>query len=410
MKRRQTSGFALVITLVLLALLVLAVLALSALTKVGSETASTGTYQTQARQNALLGLTVAIGQLQRHAGSDLQLTSIANLTSMPVGPNNPARYWCGAWTENSVTWLASGGENGTIPDLTGSDAVVLVANGSLGAYTATNETDRVFALRIAVKATNAAGETTPQGSYAYWVGDEGTKLSAVLADIETPVGGKKHELSALISGLDPGDLRLASVITYEQLDKIAGITPGNKQASFHALGVTHHALVGAQMKAGLLNVNSGSARYWSAVAATYNRLRVSGTPINTLSFGTLMSSHMGLAEASAGKTAGGPFPTVIDFLNSNALGTALGGSGGNLLGFKITMEPWFTVRSDTFRVRAYGEALNLADSSRIESLAYCEAIVQRIPEQLSGFGRRFRIINFRWLTPPNSSDNDQTDI
>ena len=53
--------------LVLLALLVLAVFALSALTKVGSEMSAANVYQTQARQNASLALTIALGELQRDA-------------------------------------------------------------------------------------------------------------------------------------------------------------------------------------------------------------------------------------------------------------------------------------------------------------------------------------------------------
>jgi hypothetical protein len=61
--------------------------------------------------------------------------------------------------------------------------------------------------------------------------------------------------------------------------------------------------------------------------------------------------------------------------------------------------PMLTVRSDTFRVRAYGEAVNPADPSSIEALAYCEAIVQRTPEPMPGFGRRFVITHFRWLGP-----------
>ena len=64
------------------------------------------------------------------------------------------------------------------------------------------------------------------------------------------------------------------------------------------------------------------------------------------------------------------------------------------------MRPWLAVRSDTFRIRAYGDATNPADPARIEATACCEAIVQRGPEQLGAqFGRRFSITTFRWLGP-----------
>jgi hypothetical protein len=72
-----------------------------------------------------------------------------------------------------------------------------------------------------------------------------------------------------------------------------------------------------------------------------------------------------------------------------------------------------TARSDTFTIRAYGEALDA--SGRILASATCEAVVQRVPEWLDpadpverhpdeldseenrNFGRRFGIVSFRWL-------------
>lgn len=66
-----------------------------------------------------------------------------------------------------------------------------------------------------------------------------------------------------------------------------------------------------------------------------------------------------------------------------------------------------TVRGDTFLVRAYGEAINAMTGT--SSKAYCEAIVQRTTEPVdptddelapqSEFGRKFKAISFRWLTP-----------
>lgn len=73
------------------------------------------------------------------------------------------------------------------------------------------------------------------------------------------------------------------------------------------------------------------------------------------------------------------------------------------------LAPYLRTRSDTFVVRAYGEAINPADQT-VESRAWCEAMVQRFPTPVDssegdaaalaagGFGRDFRIIHFRWLT------------
>lgn len=74
-----------------------------------------------------------------------------------------------------------------------------------------------------------------------------------------------------------------------------------------------------------------------------------------------------------------------------------------------------TARSDTFTIRAYGEASDPA--GRVLARAICEAVVQRVPEWLDPadpverhpdeldreenrkFGRRIEIIAFRWLHP-----------
>ena len=78
------------------------------------------------------------------------------------------------------------------------------------------------------------------------------------------------------------------------------------------------------------------------------------------------------------------------------------------------LAPVLAPRSDTFRIRAYGES-RMTVTGRVESRAWCEAIVQRTPEFMDTtdlpektltstvalnqkLGRRFKIIHFRWLT------------
>ena len=70
-------------------------------------------------------------------------------------------------------------------------------------------------------------------------------------------------------------------------------------------------------------------------------------------------------------------------------------------------------RSDTFTVRSYGESKDV--NGKVLARAWCEAVVQRTPEPVvpdditgmnpkdpqenqTDFGRRFRIVSFRWLS------------
>lgn len=67
-------GFALLVTIVLVAFLVLILVGLAAFTRVETQVATNSQQLALARQNALLGLQIAVGQLQRHAGPDQRVT------------------------------------------------------------------------------------------------------------------------------------------------------------------------------------------------------------------------------------------------------------------------------------------------------------------------------------------------
>jgi hypothetical protein len=388
-KDRQ-AGFALVITVVLLALLVLVIYALSTLARLGSDISASDAYQVRARQHALLALAQAMAGLQREAAADEVITGMAGITGIPEGAGQSARHWCGVWDAGGQfkRWLVSGESGPAVPVLNGNSAIAVVAAGSLGA----ESVDREY-VRVPVVPVMVGSPVTKLGDYAWWVGDEGVKLSAVLPDT-------RHAIDELVS-LPPDAAPLSGTVSYEQISLVpASVTAtalaGQLRANFHVLGHAHRSAP----VTGRLNVNSTAQRYWRGVAATYNRLKpADAAPVDVSGFGAWMHDHFTLADPGAAKGADLPYRSTDFFLNSAALSGALGQNSGGSQKFSDVMRPWLTVRSDTFRVRAYGDAVNPADPSRTESVAWCEAIVQRIKDEPSATRGRFVVIYFRWLSP-----------
>lgn len=149
----RRRGFALLITITLLAFLVLLLVSLASLTRVETRVAGNNQQLAQARQNALMALNLALGQLQKHTGPDRRVTATADLRPLATGatadpvsgqslntgatsailagvdnywrgdPANGARNrrWVGAWLDSTPaanspapqlqSWLVSGNEN-----------------------------------------------------------------------------------------------------------------------------------------------------------------------------------------------------------------------------------------------------------------------------------------------------------
>ncbi|MFA6959121.1 MAG: hypothetical protein WC205_00025 [Opitutaceae bacterium] len=91
---RREQGFALLITITLLAFLVLLLVSLASLTRVETQVAANSQQLGQARQNALMALNIAIGQLQKYAGPDQRTTARADLEN---GPGKSSGMWTGAY-------------------------------------------------------------------------------------------------------------------------------------------------------------------------------------------------------------------------------------------------------------------------------------------------------------------------
>jgi Tfp pilus assembly protein PilX len=229
----RSKGFTLIITISLLVLLTLVgigLLSLSAITLRGSAQANA---QRVARDNARMALIIALGQLQKHVGTDTRITATADMAASSGGNTlaagaapannqsinaqnkgltavqNGSRYWTGVWQNRDlptliptrtpspqlIQWLVSGNEHTytttTAPNHAGilpsnanvsvgangnvsnpSRAVVLAGRNSVGDPGATTLPNYVAAPLVDIKNTVANVNT---GRYAWWVGDEGVK-------------------------------------------------------------------------------------------------------------------------------------------------------------------------------------------------------------------------------------------
>jgi len=122
------------------------------------------------------------------------------------------------------------------------------------------------------------------------------------------------------------------------------------------------------------------------------------------------SKSIKIADIPAARKTGALTPEAMNGFTGEGAPSIL--TQGDLLG---ALAPIATVRGDTFKIRAYGEASSSTGS--VLASAWCEAVVQRVPDFVDpadapetpdasltrpmnrSFGRQFRIVSFRWLTP-----------
>jgi hypothetical protein len=196
----RCQGFALLITITLLAFLVLLLVSLASLTRIETQVATNSQQLSQARQNALMALNIAIGQLQKQTGPDQRITAKADLLTTYSGSPAPTdastafdtfwhtrnRAWTGTWgnqasqinytlTPSQITgsgtsptllgWLVSGNEGstfalGTSGQTTGASAPKFTPDLPVSGLSAT--TDSTTPLTFPV-ANTAAGTSTTRG-------------------------------------------------------------------------------------------------------------------------------------------------------------------------------------------------------------------------------------------------------
>jgi Tfp pilus assembly protein PilX len=253
--RSAQEGFALIITITLLAFLLLVMVGLATFTKVETSVSDNALKQTQAKQNALMALNIALGQLQKHAGPDTRVTATADFV-----PGATNLHYTGVWdsttaTAAPLTWLVSGNETGNLLATTPTNAaatVTVVDTNTVGTALAS---DKVTAPLVPIKANGVPGQPdgTKIGNYAWWVGDQGVKatlnftedntsltfLTADERNVLRQMQPERQTGEALFTTLQGNDATVQAAMNrvqgFGQYALVNGITAATLPPHFHSL-------------------------------------------------------------------------------------------------------------------------------------------------------------------------------
>ncbi|MEM0965356.1 MAG: hypothetical protein AAGJ81_04270 [Verrucomicrobiota bacterium] len=205
-------GFALVIALSLMALILLLLVSLTTLVSIEAQAYQSEAVTLEAHNQSLMGLSIALGELQRFAGPDQRVTTNATVNAeLNATSQAGARHWTGVWgNANSpnaavsapvlLNWLISGNQRqplavsndgsvtGTSVSFAPDDPIVFNGDNTtvnsqrasvlVGGGTVDNVADSVVVPIVPISGDNG----NPVGGYAYWVGDEGIKANVSLTE------------------------------------------------------------------------------------------------------------------------------------------------------------------------------------------------------------------------------------
>jgi len=262
------SGFALIATISVMVLLVMISLAMLSLSTIELRASQNGRAMAEAQANARMGLMLAIGKLQQHAGSDMRITAPADIidedmpsltgvwrswegtdheltgsmTGRPTVPDYASKKVSGASGGRLISWLVSGAtpeveldQLSTLVSKTATpDSVALVGEGSLA-----EDDER----QIHVPLQTLEGS----GKYAWWVSPENQKArlpipqdpeNDTVADWSTLVSNHSVSdpevfgLESLLDDASPAEKTYTIATADIYTDANADIRPGK---SFHDL-------------------------------------------------------------------------------------------------------------------------------------------------------------------------------
>ena len=235
-------GFALVVTLSLMILLTVIAVGLLSLSSISLRASAQSSDMNVARSNACLALTLAIGELQKHAGLDTRVTARADL----LDQNNPPvlgvwKSWEGNNHNNSgrpiapdysnhknarfLAWLTSASAESTMAQVPNTKrtalTVELVGEKTVGTTDPDKRQIHLVPTKVIVN--------QQRGSYAWWISGENQKARiprpyepATSNAATWSVIAKTHSIA------DPAPFKLDNLLTDVSLQDPSLFAPGSK--------------------------------------------------------------------------------------------------------------------------------------------------------------------------------------
>ena len=320
-KYPQNGGFALVIALSLMAFVLLLILSITTLTQVEIKNAETSKDKMKAQQNALLAVSVAIGNLQKLAGPDTRITAPAEAIATINGPVQVTGVWRSWEGRNHLTSGAQAGlpiapdydsklntgelepdssQAGRFLGWLSSDALDNDDATTPPLLVESNETIPLLSANILGEDTNREVHIIPTpivsngtGSYAWWIQGENTKATLKYAQPSTTAFDSTTRL-ATFGASDP---EVFNFQTSPELDRINFRTTLDLLTTTSAppdgvepSGLYFHDLTG-KAKGLLTNAATGGwKRDLSLMSEDWDRLSATNLPFFNLKPGVQTSA------------------------------------------------------------------------------------------------------------------------
>ena len=274
----RRKGFALIVVMSMVALITLLAVGLVSLAARSTATANSQRFGVEAQANALLSLSMAMGDLQKQAGPDRRVTARMD---MREGSSDQERYWVGVWKTDEVSrtgevpiinWavrdqsledlrsgrfssenlflgrLVSGAEGG----LVSGDLINVVGPGSVA-----DESAEVNVPLVQITGTNS------RSAHGWWISDESLKATAIpYGNLPDTSASDDLRLAlpdrvgvGVLAGLEdfnqvPSE-RLARIIGRRQLDFAGAGEPGDWDNQFHSLATVSRSVLADPLRGGL---------------------------------------------------------------------------------------------------------------------------------------------------------------